>query len=268
VPVEGIGMDEINLYSVYNLGARLDRLRDLKSSTKVDDVLEDLIWSRVALIRFRSRWFIPLGVCEAASERLLRLISEIAANLKGEQLGEIAPQLYRALDTLETVMANELPKIASYIVPPRGLFSTDRLIRHAESALPDTSRDILSEHVVKDLQEAGRCIAFGVPTAAAFHLWRATECAMHEYYDVVTIGAPRPNKFPTWATYHHELTKANADPRILGVLDQIFQLHRNPTSHPEQFIELDEAISLLGVACDAMRAIADDMRKRIAAALP
>jgi len=46
------------------------------------------------------------------------------------------------------------------------------------------------------LKEAGRCLAFDLPTACAFHICRATEALMLTYYEALTGNAwPFPRLF-------------------------------------------------------------------------
>jgi len=48
---------------------------------------------------------------------------------------------------------------------------------------------------------------------------------------------------------------SDVDPKILNILDQIRDLHRNPLAH-EVFLEMDEAVELFDTAKSAITAMA------------
>ena len=82
-------------------------------------------------------------------------------------------------------------------------------------------------------QEAGKSLAFELPTAAGFHIFRATESVLRRYYDHVTSGKVPP-KVRSIAIYVRQLRIAKcAEEIILATLEQMAKLHRNPLIHPE-----------------------------------
>jgi hypothetical protein len=60
----------------------------------------------------------------------------------------------------ETVLANELPGLPTYLVSQKGLYSTDDLISQAEIQVPDAVREGLNDKARDDIREAGKCLAF------------------------------------------------------------------------------------------------------------
>ena len=65
-----------------------------------------------------------------------------------------------------------------------------------------------------------------------------------------------------WGVYIRNLRKCSADPKILSTLEQIKDLHRNPVIHPEVQIDIDEALSLVGIAESAISRMIADMKDR------
>jgi hypothetical protein len=65
-----------------------------------------------------------------------------------------------------------------------------------------------------------------------------------------------------WGQYIAKLTEAGGDQKAIAALAQIKDLHRNPTSHPEEFLDSEEALALLGVAQSAILGMVADMRRR------
>ncbi len=113
---------------------------------------------------------------------------------------------------------------------------------------------------IKDVQESTKCIAFELPSAAAFHLHRANEATLAAYFDVVSGGAkpPRQKTMGAYLKRMRDLGVGHA--KVLAALDQLRDLHRNPVMHPQDFLkDTDEAISLMG----AIRAAMTEMLKVI-----
>lgn len=270
VCVDGGPMKEINVFEFYRLAEWIFILRRaIAIGPEAQHFQADLFVASSSIGDFYNDWCVPMNICEEATKKLLETIR--LANDQFVQTGAVSKWQLGAIEsdirTLETVLAHELPKLATYIVPQRGFLSTRHLVGKAGSDFQFTNPAVLSDQVTADFRQAARCIAFDLPTATAFHLWRAVESAMREYYDVVTAGKARLVDFPTWAHYLREIRNHHGDPAITAVLEQISSLHRNPNSHPEESIEMDEALALWGVAHDAIWAIGTDMVERIAEAL-
>ena len=176
-------------------------------------------------------------------------VGEDPAPIQAFQLGWL---VQRAKD-LETVLANELPGLATYSVSPKGIFSTDDLITNAELQIPEAYRSVLNDKAKADIQQAGKCLAFELPTASAFHMWRSVESVMDSYHEALTrksfldAGVTR-----NWGAYIKALETARAEKKITVFLDHIREEYRNPISHPNEMLELDEAFALFGPAISAI----------------
>jgi hypothetical protein len=114
----------------------------------------------------------------------------------------------------------------------------------------------LQEPTKLDIRQAGRCLAFELPTAAGFHIMRATESILRDYY-VAHVG--KKPKTRNWGKYIADLKTSSANPKTVAVLDQIRTLHRNPTIHPEVVLSGSEAQTLFGIAQSAITAMIEDM---------
>ena len=65
-----------------------------------------------------------------------------------------------------------------------------------------------------------------------------------------------------WSVYIKTLRECWADEKVVLILEQIKDLHRNPIIHPEQRLTNDEALSLIGIMDSAVTAIIADMKER------
>jgi hypothetical protein len=127
------------------------------------------------------------------------------------------------------------------------------LISNADDHIPYALRAAVPEKAKKDLAESGRCLAFQLPTAAPFHMWRALETVMDAYYKALTKKSFEENKIMrNWAAYIEALENAHADKKITKFLDHIRSEYRNPVSHPSETLEPDDAFNLFGTGLSAI----------------
>jgi hypothetical protein len=109
-----------------------------------------------------------------------------------------------------------------------------------------------------DFNEAGKCIAFERPTAAAFHILRGTEATLKSYYQHL-VKRKRMSD-PMWGPIIIELRKRGKSPKtLLDNLDNIRNNFRNPTSHPEFKYTMDEVQDLLGVCVDVVNRLCKEI---------
>jgi hypothetical protein len=117
---------------------------------------------------------------------------------------------------------------------------------------PDELRDELPQTAIHDWREAGRCLVLGSPTACGFHILRAVEAVIGSYYEL--IGEPPPTRMRNWGVYIRKLRESGrADDKITDFMDHTRDNYRNPVSHPEVFMNMDEAGVLIGVAASCIR---------------
>lgn len=150
----------------------------------------------------------------------------------------------RSFSAFETVMIAELQSLPIFLVPPRGAFDNNSLIEAGHRLFPASLLEKAPETEL-DVVQAGKCIAFDLPTAGGFHLHRANEAVLRRYFDCVMGAGMRPT-LSTMGTLLGEMKKQKAgDANIIAALDAIKTFHRNPLMHPEHTLrDIDEAISL------------------------
>ena len=104
-----------------------------------------------------------------------------------------------------------------------------------------------------DIILAGKCLAFDVSTASAFHMWRALEIVFGAYYVSITGRTFEDDSVPrNWGKYIDALKKAGANAEITGNLNHIRAAYRNPIMHPNVNVTEDEAFSLFGIGISAI----------------
>jgi hypothetical protein len=166
------------------------------------------------------------------------------------------------LTRLEHLLAAEFEKTATYLVAKTTSFDTAILIETAVETLTSDVRAELSEMAIFDYNSAGRCLGFGLFTAAGFHVARATEAVMLSYCELF-LGQPE-EVHHTWGQMLSALEKCKTerkpDKSTLAILEQIKNVDRNDLMHPRKTLDLTEATRLFHLATAAIIAMTMEMR--------
>ena len=171
---------------------------------------------------------------------------------------EQATELAKIMRELRPTLLAEARGTLAYIISERR-FPIERLVDDISGLFANGVLDLLPEIARQDFAESGKCLAFERPTAAAFHMLRATEAVLKKYYcervkrkrsdlmwgAMVQSMKSMPRKFP---------------PVIANQLDHIRHGFRNPTAHPEKQFDIDEAQDLLSICIDATNRMIQDMQ--------
>lgn len=253
---------------LYKLGVNLRAINDLpKVDTPRIDVLFDLIQVKSALNEFVTQSLFKPGlrVLAQPAQELYAAIDSIAPDLGPDvNYSEIIhgwrlAALVTKFASLENILIASLQTLDLYYVSQKGGFDTSVLTDAGENLFPASLLVKVPEAAV-DVAAATRCLAFELPTAAAFHLHRANEAVLRTYFDYLAGASNRPQSGNMGDFINVLKTKKLGDLKVLDVLKSIKDLHRNPLMHPDDSIKsIDEAISLYA----AIRAAIGYMLDRI-----
>lgn len=244
-------MTRISLSYLYNFATSLEPLSGIKPGMSFEEAFWPIAVARgvVHQLLENSVFAYSIRSARAPGAALIAYIDHLMAEAdkpSAASLGNYeANELNRQFNLFKTVLLAELETLnANFVTQKRG-YDTATLIEAAENIFPPELPARVPEAVF-DIQEAGKCIAFELPTAAGFHLHRANEAILHRYYDAVTGGKERP-KSRNIGDYLAALnTHGVGDPRLKAALKDLKDLHRNPLIHPDQTLEsIDDAIALL-----------------------
>jgi hypothetical protein len=286
IPVRGSDMERINLPYYYQLGARLNPLTQLnpygENKTQVvfaaigaKTYVEGLLAGDPAL-----------NVCRAVGNELLRAIEVVHEWFLGatpEHLrGTVGVDDVRFRDVInkakefEAVLSAELGVLTAFRVTNKGAYSTAELIERADLILSESVREKVPQEALEEIKQAGRCLALDSPTASGFHMMRALEAVLHQYY-LAVCKPKKSDKLANWGAYLLALRKVvgegeedkesdepegnakEGDPQVKGVITFLYQVKdtRNNIMHPELVLSPDDAFGLLDVAKAAMIMMAD-----------
>jgi hypothetical protein len=256
------------MFVFYDLATKLAFIEEMPDTPKYSDVWYDLANARETVEQLINNAIVPVRTCRAAASGIIQAINKVvpeefleaARKDKDEVVAHwrLSP-LRRAVREFQTVLAAELNIMDTYSVSQKGAYSTSDLIEHAELLIPDSLRGLLPKQSLLDIQQAGKCIAYDVPTGAAFHILRATEAVIRAYYQHVTGTLPKP-QMRNWGAYVKNLAAAGADPKITGYIDHLRELYRNPVFHPEDNLTPEEAQMFLGACVSAICQMLISMR--------
>ena len=188
-----------------------------------------------------------------AVERLSKLHKELKeSDSKATLSSDQTRTLRREIDNLRLTLEAELRCIDAYVLSGKRL-DVKRMLNDVPSLFAPNVFTAVSSLAKSDLTEAARCIAFECPTAGAFHLMRATEDVLRDFYRFY-IKRDRCNPllwFPmVQGLQRHR--KAKEYDALLRNLDNIRVSFRNPTQHPEKVYDIHEVQDLWGLCADVI----------------
>ncbi|MGC1617699.1 MAG: hypothetical protein WA765_04355 [Candidatus Acidiferrum sp.] len=146
------------------------------------------------------------------------------------------------LNSFALMLSEESAKGYVVALERQRMFDLHTLVADIEAAFNPEIWPKLSKFSKREIEEAGRCLAFECYTACGFHLLRAIE---KECYDCATLLIHSKPPRRDLGDYIKILTQYGVDARTTAVLDNVRSLERNPLMHPEDWLNQDEAINIL-----------------------
>jgi hypothetical protein len=267
-------MKRVNEFDFYDLAAQIHPLVSIAPQAKFSVIWLDLWNARHEINVILSAR--PFSVCANAASELKAAITHVVPE-KWDELSAIFPadpakeepilpwkisQIEQTAKTFETVLAAECQVLDTYFISKKGAYSTADLIDHAHFQIPQTMRDEVPEQTRSDIDQAGKCIAFDLPTAAAFHLLRGTEAVLREFYNLIVPGPKRAApKMRNWGVYIKLLKDHGAETKVTSLLDHLRDAYRNPVLHPEENYTDERALVLFGVCISAIVMMWEEIRR-------
>jgi len=290
--IAGTYMKKVNLPFIYQLSAemhallRLDykagykeRFDILRASMYVKDSVEHLINEYPVLTTSREpgkdvifainqiwKWYDDMCVKENPEWD----VDDAEVNFEFKEVLEQS----RNFETI--LKADLMENLVAYHPQQKAIYSTALLIAHAENALHPQDLQKLEQKTIQEIRESGRCLAFDTYTASGFHMMRALELVLHEYYVIICKPQNANKRLNNWAAYLSPLYKFCADKnntlskeekthvkKVYYLLQQIKDLDRNGIMHPETVLSEAEALKLFDVAKTAMMVMAEKLPDKL-----
>lgn len=247
-------MQRNSIHDYFFFGTAIRYLQDAKAGHIV--TLPDGVWYVAVnvsqVLAYLERLDLRVTSRTKAAYELKDLSEELAKLAVGAVLDEQqAARLAKIISELRSTLDAELAGAFAYTLTPKRL-DVQRLVEDPSSLLAPSVFQHLPDIAKYDLAAAGKCIAFELPTSAAFHILRATEAVLRQFYSSLVI---RGAKARMWGEIVAELRKkrtASKHTELLNHLDHIRTAFRNPTQHPEARYDISEVQDLWSLAADVI----------------
>src|SRR4030043_68028 len=274
-PLENVDMKKLNLNFFYQLGSYLIPLTGL---TTMPDEFDE--WSIVhnsrgakSSIERLIAAYPELPMCKSAAldflehlDYYIKWYDKRSAERDGEKVTSGCTAFYsleESAKAFEAVLLTELQNLGAFYVTGKRAYDTLKLIDHFEETLSAATLSKVNKEIVEEINQSGRCLAFDCYTACGFHILRATEAVLHQYY--IVVCKPKTQKpLGSWSEYVGELYKIedNEVKKVHALIQQIKYVDRNPIMHPEWVLTQDEAIAVFDSAKAAIEMMANKLPDR------
>jgi len=178
-----------------------------------------------------------------------------------------APGPHPTIDVLKTSvdgffisLQDEMDSLCSFTATNKGNLAVRALAAGASKQYPKAVRELLDDFIVGEIDHAGKCLAFELPTACGFHILRAVEVSAKAYVHAATGKLP-PVRNRNWGEYIFQLENAGAHTDVIDML-KVLKTKRNPLMHPQDNLDVDDGITLLCICQSALETIAADIKRR------
>src|ERR1035441_8971655 len=270
-PIGKGNVKQTNLNIFYHLGAALEDIQKITPEMTAGDAWIHLMRPHDYTLHFLLETEdLNLPESRAAARRLNAAINQFVDFSKFGNL-DAARKLTRdewylitqRKEYFENCFDREYRYLDVFTVTPKGIYDTRLLMAKPEEKFPARVRSGLPSQTVADLKQAALCLAFDIPTACVFHVCRATEALMLAYYEVL---AGHPWALPRnrdWQAYIDHLVKEGAPKKITDRLNEIRETDRNPYTHPERNVTLEESPIQFELCTGVMFQMADEIDKEL-----
>jgi hypothetical protein len=237
---------------IAQLKDRFDDLNKLEAGQPLEGALGAIFGAQRQLELLFNETFYKdyFRVCRVPGDRLYELLQTFVNQLGNEdkKFSEIEIQALRAaVERFKNVFIADLEVLPVFLVSKKDNYDINLLIDKGNQLFPQSLGDKVPE-ALPDAFEAGKALAFALPTACGFHVFRVTEAVLRRFWDQASGGKERPS-LQTMGNFAAVMEKEKiGDAKIVESIKQMTKLHRNPLIHPDYILSEEEAIGILGMA--------------------
>ncbi|WP_369253325.1 hypothetical protein [Geodermatophilus amargosae] len=170
-------------------------------------------------------------------------------------------RLKKTASSVRTTMLAEAAGQIAYITRDKR-YDVGRLLNDVPSLMAPGVYEGLPSLAKFDFEQAGRCIAFEMPTAAAFHSMRGTEAVLRDFY--LRLVLQKRLKPPLmWFAMTEALNKRRSPPPevLMNNLDNLRKSFRNPTQHPDKVYDIEEVQDLFALSIDVVNRMSKHLKE-------
>jgi len=164
-------------------------------------------------------------------------------------------RLREAAIAFDTALSIQFDHLDTYRVMPKGTHDTRKLIESSELAF-ENSWKYLTPVAQLDWQSGSHCLAFNLTTACGFHCLRALEGMAINYMTLSYLPRPKQRDLGLYITW---LKRLGASEQATELIEHIRKHHRNPLMHPEDTLDIPQALALFDLSKSAITFLIRDM---------
>lgn len=268
--IKGARMVEVNVYWFYWMSMTVYRLHLLRTDlgpVPLSVLAPELGMARVALESFGDEQGRAFPKTAGAIKNLLGIIDKMMPERQPNQVFPTADKMIPAVEVVE--LRNALNSLGVFLkdegehsfvlcVENQRFLSASNLVDRIESCFDAEIWKVIDNAAKREFEESGRCLALERYTSSGFHALRGVECVIRQYIVKLTGALPRKRD---WGHYVEVLKSNGADPALTAVLDNIRSLERNPLMHPEDWLDIDDAIGIFTIAQTAIVRLVAGIKK-------
>lgn len=247
-----------SVINYYIFGTEMRYLQDVKEGWKIHK--DNFVIHN--LERFLNRiQELQLDVTYRACWELRKFKDELAVSDNEKLSAEQASKLSKMMTDARLTLDAEIQGLEAFITTDKR-FDVNKLLDNVASLFAPGVFEGFPDIAKYDFAAAAKCIAFELPTAAAFHILRATEANLRHYY--ASMVKQNRIKSLMWRPIIEDLRKKNKTKKhtvLNNHLDNIRLSFRNPTQHPEATYDIHEVQDLFSVCIDANNRIFKTIEK-------
>lgn len=260
-------MIELNVYFFCWLGSLLGSIQRIEPDWPLAASLQGLVNARKGLEEFK------IGAPARAFPRAAGIANELLAaindivppvgtpipNVKAPIQSWQVGHLKRLCDGLLVVLSDESQRSYILKVQDQRCLSSYSLVEKIEDCFPKECWELIEKPAKREFEECGKCLSLERYTASGFHALRGVECVIRQYLVKLTGDLPKKRD---WGFYIEKLEKNGADAKLVAILNNIRTLDRNPLMHPEDWLNIDDAVGIFTTSQAAIVRLVEGIKKR------
>src|SRR5205085_7445097 len=185
-PVDGGSMHKVNLSRLYDIAKLIHPLAVIEAGASIEDTLRLLSNAELALQELDDTYVLPILLCKAEVAELKKTVEGLSKAFEDSSESVLserwANRITDSFKGFEKILKHRLDELNAYFVPDRNPYAASILVDPGGRFIPDTLKKIIPIKAQKEILQAGKCLAFNLPSAAGFHLMRALENVLHPFY--------------------------------------------------------------------------------------
>jgi hypothetical protein len=176
---------------VYNATAKLEPLGHLPQvDTPYKEIMFTLLEAKFALENLDNSLFKPYIRSSWSSFSSLKQVLEVEIFDRNISQYDIF-RIKQVFEQFRVTLLAELEIVNAYFVTQKGGYDTLSLLFWGENCFPP-ELPIKVPETIFDVREATKSLAYELPTAAGYHVFRVLESVLRKYHSHVTGGSAPP----------------------------------------------------------------------------